>query len=127
MPKMAFREALPANCPPGDAHDGPCEIAYRLVLTDPPDADAFASAAAKLEPIPEGVSPCRWASCSLFSDLETVIKKRNTFKKLRKYMFAAQVNIPGASGKMVQDSKHIDFWMYDTFDPLTAVVVVKGL
>ncbi len=79
---MGFREMLPTGCPPPNARDGAFEVAFRLVSTVNPDVSAFESHAAKQEPLPPGVTPCRWASCSLFVDLETVAKKRNAFKKL---------------------------------------------
>jgi hypothetical protein len=123
---MGFREALPANCPPLGAHDGSCEKAYRFIPSAIPAAADFASYAANGEPPPEGVDPCRWASCSLYADLSTVHKKRK-LKNLRNYSFVAQMKIEAGSGMLLQRSSHIDFWMYDTFNPTAAVVDVIGL
>jgi hypothetical protein len=46
----------------------------------------FASNAAKQEPMHPQADPCRWASCSLFTGKEALIRTRNTFKKLRMAM-----------------------------------------
>ena len=124
---VGFREVLPEGCPPDEAHTGACAPAFRLVANKPPiDAD-FASAAARQEPLPANVSPCRWASCSLFVSISVIHKKRQTFKKLRKYPYAAEMNIVAESGWIAQDGAHIDFWMSDTFDPLASVVNVVVL
>ena len=78
------------------------------------------------ELLPPGMCPCRWASCSLFTDIDELAKKRRTFKKLQKFPFAAQLEIAANSGALL-GKKHIDFWMYDTFDPVAAIVDVKAL
>lgn len=125
---MGFRESLPADCPPTHAHEDECARAFRFVLAKSPVVGDFASHAAKQMPLPEGIDvcPCRWASCSLYSDLATVHKKRK-IKSLKKYPFIAELKIAAKSGRLVENSGHIDFWMYDTFDPLAAIVVVRGL
>jgi hypothetical protein len=53
--------------------------------------------------------------------------KRKTFKKLRAYKYAAKLNISAGSGRIIQDESHIDFWIYDTFQPDKAVVSVEPL
>lgn len=125
---MPFREVLPPNdCPPAESHQDGCETAFRFVPTAVPQADDFASHQAKGIPLPEGFDPCRWASCSLYTDLKTVQKKRK-LKGLRDYGFVAELKIAEASGHMVQRADgHIDFWMFDTFDPLAAIVQVQAL
>jgi hypothetical protein len=125
---MGFRESLPDNCPPIQAHERECPHAFRFVATKTPVAGDFDSYAAKQVPLPEGlnVCPCRWASCSLYPDLATVYKKRK-IKSLKKYPFVAELTIAANIGRLVEDLSHIDFWMYDTFDPLTAIVVIKDL
>lgn len=124
---MGFKEQLPDACPPREAHEGACEIAFRLVPSKTPCLDDFASKAAKAEPLLPGACPCRWASCSLYVDLGTIEKKRKTFKKLREYPFAAQMRIKAGSGRLLQEKAHIDFWMYDDFDPIESIVEIKGL
>jgi hypothetical protein len=125
---MGFRETLSNDCPPADAHEGACACAFRFVLTETPTATDFASYAARGKPLPDGIGvcACRWASCSLFLDLETVRKKRK-IKSLQKYRFVAELKIAAKSGRMKELYGHIDFWMYDHFDPLSAIVVVKDL
>lgn len=58
--------------------------------------------------------------------METVNKKRK-LKSLSKYLFIAQLGIAAGSGKLVLSKGHIDFWMYDTFDPVSAIIAVEGL
>lgn len=123
---MGFREVLPAGCPPANSHNGACAIAFRFVSTATPKADAFESYATKGGLPPDGVDPCRWASCSLYPDLATVNKKRK-LPGLKKYGFVAEIIIKAGSGHLIEDSKHIDFWMYDTFDPVASIVIVRAL
>ena len=54
-------------------------------------------------------------------------KKRDTFKKLRTFEYVAKLKIQAGSGFTLIANGHIDFWMFDTFDPLSAIVHVKGL
>jgi hypothetical protein len=122
---LGFRESLPNNCPPAEAHDRALEQVFRFVPTGTPVAADFASNAAKQEPLPPGVDPCRWASCSLCADMEQVEKARK-FPKLKKFQHVAKMNIPKASG-LSHGTKHIDFWMFDSFDPVGAVVEVRKL
>lgn len=123
---MGFLETLPPNCPPKAAHNGGCGSAFRFVSCAKPAAVDFASNQAKGEtPHPEA-DPCRWASCSLYTDMATVQKKRK-LKKLKRYPFVAELSIASGSGYLVQEGTHIDFWMSDTFDPLKAIVNVKAL
>ena len=58
--------------------------------------------------------------------MATVQKKRK-LKKLKSYPFVAKLKIAASSGHVLEKSKHIDFWMFDTFDPLAAVVQVQEL
>jgi len=59
--------------------------------------------------------------------MEILHKKRNTFKKLSKFGYVAKLKIQAGSGFTLIAKGHIDFWMFDTFDPLSAIVHVKGL
>ena len=127
--EMGFRETLPtdgAPCPPKEAHTGLCDSAFRLIPSKNPVSADFASNRAKEELLPPGVDACRWASCSLYCDLATVIKKRK-LPKLKHYLFAAELKIKAGSGFLLQGGTHIDFWMFDTFDPIKAIVQIKGL
>lgn len=125
---MGFREPLPDNCPPADAHEGACACAFRFVSTNSPTASDFDSYAAQGNPLPDGIGvcACRWASCSLFPDLETARKKRK-LKSLRKYRYVAELNIAEKSGRLKVSYAHIDFWMYENFDPIAAIVVTTDL
>ena len=124
---MGFREKLPSDCPPRGCHQNGHLIAFRLCLSAQPSVTDFASEAAKDVAVPEGVDLCRWSSCSLFTDLDTVKKKRNTFKKLKKFVHVAELAIGPKAGHSLESNKHIDFWMFDTFDPIAAIVRVETL
>jgi hypothetical protein len=124
--RVGYREKLPAACPPEAAHDMACNEAYRLLPSASALTDHFESLAAKGIPMPPGMDPCRWASCSLCCDMETVRKKRK-LKNLRKYTHVASMKIAVGSGMLLIRGGHIDFWMYDTFDPISAIVRVTGL
>jgi hypothetical protein len=124
---VGFLEPLPAGCPPDNAHEGACANVFRLTVGPNPTLDDFASKAALKEPMPPRLDPCRWASCSLFPSPDVVQKKRNTFKRLKAFKYAARLNISAGSGKLIRDETHIDFWVYDTFDPGQAIVSVELL
>lgn len=124
---LGFREKLPNGCPPSDATDRECSEAYRLVPSVTPVATDFASNAAKNEKPPPKCDLCKWASCSLYQDMEILRKKRDTFKNLRKFEYVAKLKIKVCSGFTLVANGHIDFWMFDTFDPISAIVHVKGL
>jgi hypothetical protein len=124
---VGFLEQLPDACPPDGAHDGGCGAAFRLTAGPNPTIGDFASNAALGEPLPPTVDPCRWASCSLFPRLDIIEKKRKAFKKLRKFKFVISLNIGAGCGKLIEDTTHIDFWIYDTFDLKTAVISVDSL
>ena len=54
-------------------------------------------------------------------------KKRATFKNLQKFEYVAKLNILAGSGFILAKNGHIDFWMFNTFDPISSIVHVKGL
>src|SRR5271157_4434800 len=124
---MKFREALPDGCPPNHASEGAWPQAFRLLAAAKPEPAHFLSSSAA-KPCPSGVDPCRWASCSLYTNLQTLKKKRETFPKLRKMSFFAELNIAANSGKTLNDgNNHLDFWMFDHFDPIKAITKVAAL
>jgi hypothetical protein len=59
--------------------------------------------------------------------LETIAKKRKTFKKLRNLPFVAKLSIAAGSGRLIETPNHVDFWMYDTFDLMGSIVQVEAL
>jgi hypothetical protein len=103
-----------------------CNEAYRLLPSAPALADHFESLAAKGKQMPPGMDPCRWASCSLCCNMKVVHKKRK-LKSLQKYTHVAKMKIAAGSGTLLIGGGHIDFWMYDTFDPISAIVDVTRL
>jgi len=85
----------------------------------PTDA-AFDSFAATGQPKPPNyeVSDCDWASCSLRTTAEALLK----LKGLRKRNpVIATLTIPAGSGKHTTANTHINFWRYAGFSLTTAV------
>jgi hypothetical protein len=58
--------------------------------------------------------------------METVHKKRK-LKSLQKFTHVAKITIAPGSGMLLMGGGHIDFWMYETFDPISAIVHVTSL
>ena len=58
--------------------------------------------------------------------MKTVGKKRK-LKNLQKYTHVAKIEIKAGSGMLIEGNSHIDFWMFDTFDPIASIVHVDEL
>jgi hypothetical protein len=132
LPSQVFREHLPPGCPEEGTEPLSPQVVLRLVFSNPPVAEDFASYAATGRPCPPKVSGCRWASWSVFrgdtTGREAIISvaKLPRFKKRSKFL--AHVNVPAGAGlgRIVQTG-HIDFWMFSTFDPASAVLHLEAL
>ena len=61
----------------------------------------------------------------MLADMDTVNKKLKLPNIRKKFSHVAKVKIPAASGKS-DGHKHIDFWMFDTFDPIKSIQEVKA-
>ena len=69
-----------------------------------------------------GVDPCLLASCSLFTKIDCKgIKMAKRLPKLRDQNLV-ELEIPvGAGLSLTNKNGHIHFWMYDNFDPVSAI------
>lgn len=118
-----WREDLPANCPPkGDAGPLTPQVLIRLAKANYDDDD-FKSHNALGKPCTNN-RLCEWSSCSMFlpSVSKTQLDDLRKYPNLRKMKVVLFVNIDGGSGEAkVSPSKHVDFWMYRSFDPMKAV------
>lgn len=124
---MEFREPLPAQCPPANAVDAEIELAYRVVWADPPTERCFASQAAKGLPPSPGADPCRHRSCSLFIDLAAATNIAYRLPKPRESgPLIATLSIPEGAGRHCRKRKHVDWWIYKSFDPAQAVTGVEN-
>lgn len=85
----------------------------------------FKSHAAQGKPVPPGVDPCRWASCSLFTVKDAAIKLLPQIRG--KYSFVATLKLATGCGYMKEGNGHIDFWMFEFFHPVAVVVLVEKL
>jgi len=124
---MSFREPLPPLCPPTDAKQQAYPAAYRLLETNPPPTNSFDSYN-KLNKPPYDADPCIRAACSLFRSKKealTAIK----LPGLKGHSFIAELDIPAGAGvsKCNDKNGHIRMWMYDTFDPISAIKKVEEL
>lgn len=122
--KSAFREGLPNGCPPVDAIDLAYEAIVRFLPANPPAQDHFDSHAAKGKPRPKSINPCVWASCSFLRDKATALKY---LPKIRgNYKLLALLTIPKGAG-LSKGDKHIDFWFFESFDPLCAITDIESI
>lgn len=123
---MKFWEVLPAQCPPAKAADIEISDAYRCVTSSTPTKNDFLSQAAKKLKLGPLGDPCKHASCSLFTCSE---KAKNIAYRLPKPReggpFVAQLTIGSGAGVSLIKNKHVDFWMYDTFDPVAVIKKVE--
>lgn len=63
----------------------------------------------------------------MFTDRDLAIRKREKFPKLRKYNFLSLLKIAADSGFLVEQNRHVDFWMFKSFDPVSAIVRTEGI
>lgn len=125
--QTAFRESLPANCPPADAVDVAHNEIYRFLASDPPDDDDFASYAAKGRLNYLHIDACRWAACSFYSNKMKALKAWDTFSVIRENNdYIGSLDIPAGAGKSLGGKKngHVSFWFFSNFDPVGAVTQV---
>lgn len=124
---MNFAEKLPDACPPPEASETKFNPAYRIVRANPPNQGCFASNTKLGQHQPAGVDPCRFASCSLFTD----IQKAKNIARLPKFRNSepkiAKLLLPATAGVSIlnKETKHIDLWFYEGFDPLSAIVTLE--
>ena len=101
----------------------------RLAKTPTPTASDFASHAARGLPI-RGNDTCSHASCSMFlHDAED--EQLNAMRALphfRNFTHAFLVQVDNASGMALEGkNKHVDLWLFRTFNPVAAVAEVRAL
>lgn len=121
---MGFWEELPLQCPPEDAQDVEIEVAYRVVFSNPVTKEHFRSHRYLGIPSSSG-DECRHASCSLWTSADRA-RQIAEFPKLKpRNPWIASMIIPKGSGLSRAKRDHIDLWIYDDFDPLSAVIAVE--
>ncbi|MGA1849757.1 hypothetical protein [Sphingobium yanoikuyae] len=123
MADEKFGEDLPDMCPPSGCDDSALEEVYRLVPEIKPAEQHFASyyALGKVKPPTLKATDCEWASCSLGSSVEALLKIPSIRKR---YKYVAQLSIPAKKGRHRTDSSHIHFWRFHGFDITTSIVSV---
>lgn len=121
----SYGEDLPEQCPPDEAQTHALTDVYRLVPVEDPDQACFASyfALGIEKPDHYNATDCEWASCSLFSSVDAMLKIKGLRKRNK---FVAKLQIPQDSGRHVTGkNKHIHFWRFSTFDLSAAVESVS--
>jgi hypothetical protein len=121
----SFGEKLPDQCPPKTANDLALPEAYRLVDCAQPSDLSFASHLALGKPKPDAYkgTDCEWASCSLSSSVDSLLKIKGLRKRLK---YVAKLEIPERSGRHLAESSHIHFWRFSSFSLAGAVQKVWG-
>ena len=123
---MGYWEELPLQCPPAEASEDAIELAYRVVYSNPPNREHFRSQRYLNRQLSPGGDECRHASCSLCATIERARLFCGLPKVKAKVPLIAHMSIPQGSGRQLTKKDHIDFWIYDDFDPCSAVVEVEA-
>ncbi len=121
---MNFKEELPEKCPPASAKDVEHLKVLRFVDCAEVKVEDFHSHRALGLQI-KGATECDLAACSLFTCTKSkgFIRARK-FPRLRNKAVAV-LDIPeGAGLSLINSDGHVNFWMYNSFDPLSAVTEV---
>lgn len=117
-------------CPPEDAVPPEEALVIRLAKTPTPTAACFRSHAARGLPIRGDTSPCRHASCSVFFNDEKC-EQLNAMRRLphfRSFTHAFLLRVTPTSGLALAGAeKHLDLWMFKSFDPVAAVEEVAPM
>ncbi|GGF79811.1 hypothetical protein GCM10007301_44890 [Azorhizobium oxalatiphilum] len=118
---VEFHEVLPDGCPPVTAEIVSKSVLLRFVEREVPVFDDFVSHAALGKPVPPGVCPCRWASCSFFR-----VEKIGKLPSIKNKPFIAYVELDHTAGLCNENAKngHMDVWLSTKFDPNRAVTNV---
>lgn len=126
---MTYLEDLPEQCPPAAAQDQAFGPAYRILPSHVVDIEHFYSYRRLGIPKPVGVDDCRYMSCSLFTCADKARAIARLPKKRATSTHLATLMVPqGAGVSAINDNtKHVDFWPYDTFNIHTAVSGVMAL
>lgn len=125
MKSSKFLEKLPqaegAPCPPDGANGNAYAALWRFVSNNPPTLEDFKSHAAKGKPVFGDISPCRWASCSMF--LAQNVTYGALPKVRKKFKYVAKVAITAKCGISQETGIHLDFWPFSTFKPTILDVI----
>jgi hypothetical protein len=122
-PIPEWREKLPPDCPPRGAGPLTPQLLLRLTTSKSAKNDDFKSHAALGKKCPSG-QLCEWSSCSMFlpSIDRSRLQELRRFPNLKAMKYVAIVSVDEKSRHAkVSRSKHVDFWMYKGFDPITSI------
>lgn len=125
---LKFAEALPPQCPNGNATRADHKGFWRFVMVKYPADDsalddrAFSSQHGRELPCPPGKDPCDWASCSMFSEERA---KKMALIPPFKNKPAVCLDVTQAAGpsRLDQDG-HLHLWRVDGHD-ITQNIVAR--
>lgn len=123
-----FKEALPPQCPPGDALVSDHRVVLRLISSRDITEESFYSHARLGKPLPPKMCPCRWASCSTYIDDGKSHRTKGVTKlpKLRGMKYIAVLQLVPDAGRIKDGERgHVDLWMYRDFDPVNNVIEIR--
>lgn len=124
---MAYREPLPAGCPPDDAIEiTGRSIVYRLVQYNPPVDDDFRSQLAeKPDMTLNNVTECQARGLSVFADNREAMRRAKSGRL--KGRMLCEVTLDQGSGRILRTGKrngHQTWWPLADFDILANCRVV---
>lgn len=125
-----FAEPLPQQCPPANAQPLEEATLIRLAKQSNPTPDCFLSHAARGLPIKGDIDPCCYASCSFFQHDEKgeQLNAMRLLPRFRNFTHAFLLSVgPEAGLALVNAKKHVDFWMFKGFNPVSAVTTVQAM
>lgn len=116
---IQYREGLPPACPPIDAVDADGSVFWRLFPKDPITSNDFDSQYHK-DNNRKFPDDCEARAVSLFTTKEKCEDIRK-FRRMSHLKYVASVEISPGSGKYkVAKSGHVNWWIYQKFDPLAS-------
>ena len=125
-----FAETLPEQCPPNEATPLSDAVLIRLAKKATPTLECFSSHAARGLPIRGDVDPCCHASCSFFEHDEKgeQLNAMRLLPRFKNFTHAFLLSVgPEAGLALVSAKKHVDLWMFKSFNPVAAVTTVQAM
>jgi prenyltransferase beta subunit len=99
-------------------------VVFRLLKTSPVKQADFHSHKKLGLVAPASVDECRWASCSVYDDLDRV-QNMQRLPRFKKHKYVARLTLGRNAGRVTKGANgHYDWWIYNSFDPVIASVIV---
>ena len=128
---MQYRESLPSDCPPPNAHGIMAgTVRYRLLETSAPRQEDFDSYAKRQGAVNRQISrtPCEQSGVSLFVSQESARKLMTSpLNRNRRWQAVGELTLPAGAGKLspVDSNEHQTWWPSQAFDPVRNCTVLS--